>query len=83
MKNEDYLQKTIADIMERRAAILDEFFKAFISNKAEYFNKKGEVDFSRIELVEKRESQENGQITRFSLRLKPGKSKRRNVIKLN
>lgn len=62
MKNEDYLQKTIADIMERRAAFLDEFLKAFIANKAEYFNKKGEVDFSRIELVEKRERQENSQM---------------------
>lgn len=81
MKNEDYLQKTIADIMERRETVLDEFFKAFIASKAEYFNKKGEVDFSRIELVEKRE--ENGQITRFSLHLKPGKSKRINVVKFN
>ena len=41
MKNEDYLQKIIADIMERRAAILNDFVEAFIASKAEYFNKKG------------------------------------------
>lgn len=75
--------KIVKSTLENRAMIIEEFCAAFMASKSDYFNKKGEVDFSRIELIEKLERDAEGAKMVYSIRLKPGKSKGIKVIKLN
>ena len=67
----DITLKLAREISKNRAKIIDDFVKTYIASRWEdYFSKQGQIDFRRIELVERRDSPMS---TSYFVRLKRGK----------
>ena len=66
------------EISEKRVKILDDFCKAYLASRWDYFSKKGNIEIGRLELVEQRKSPTE---TIYFYRIKKGKIKKGNKLK--
>ena len=73
------IEGVIKEISENKAKILDDFAKAYLASRWDYFSKQKKIDFRRLELVEQRDSNcINGKITTtYFFRLRKGKLKQK------
>lgn len=71
IKINDIITKLTEDVAEKRSKILDDFMRAYISERWEDYSGKKGIKIGRLELVEKR----NGMETTWFFRLKKGRLK--------